>query len=101
MSDTSSSDASERKIEASEQEPLWLRFIYMLGFGVLAHIAFSLALFLGVVQVVLLLVRKEMNDELLAFSRSLIVYIGECLAFITFARDDKPFRLAKFPSVES
>jgi hypothetical protein len=101
MSDTSSSDASERKIEASEQEPLWLRFIYMLGFGVLAHIAFSLALFLGVVQIVLLLVRKEMNDELLAFSRSLIVYIGECLAFITFARDDKPFPLAKFPSVES
>jgi hypothetical protein len=54
-----------------------------------------------VVQIVLLLVRKEMNDELLAFSRSLIVYIGECLAFITFARDDKPFPLAKFPSVES
>lgn len=94
MSDTSTSDVSA-------QEPLWLRFVYMLVFGFFAHIAFSLALFLGVVQIVLLLVRKEKNDELLTFSRNLIQYVGECLGFVVFAREEKPFPLGRFPDVSA
>lgn len=95
MSDTSAST------EMTEREPLWLRFVYMLGFGFLAHIAFSLALFLGVVQLVVILVAKEKNDELRLFSRNLVQYVWECLAFIVFAREEKPFPFAKFPSVNS
>lgn len=94
MSDTSSS-------AASMPEPLWLRFVYMIGFAILAHIAFSLTLFLGVVQLVVLLATKQKNDELLQFSRRLIAFVGECLAFIVFARDEKPFPLGAFPSVSS
>lgn len=90
MSDTSASDASL-------PEPLWLRFVYMIGFGFLAHIAFSLSLFLGVVQFVVLLVSKRKNEELLQFSRRLILYVGECLAFVVFAREEKPFPLGRFP----
>ena len=101
MSDTSTSHepSDEVPVEAGAGEPLWLRFVYMIGFGILAHIAFSLALFLGVVQIVLLLLRKDLNDELLGFSRNLIAFIGECLSYIVFARNDKPFPLAKFPNV--
>jgi hypothetical protein len=98
MSDTSTPSEMPAD-EVRAQEPLWLRFVYMLGFGFLAHIAFSLALFLGVVQIVLMFAGKEKNDELLAFSRNLVQYVGECLAFVVFARDDKPFPLGKFPNV--
>ncbi|MES1990862.1 MAG: DUF4389 domain-containing protein [Pseudomonadota bacterium] len=97
MSDMSS-ESAKPEIKADEAEPLWLRFIYMIGYGILGHIAFSLALFLGVVQIVLLLIRKELNDEVTGFSRNLIVYVGECLSYVVFARADKPFPLAKFPS---
>jgi hypothetical protein len=90
MSETSASDASL-------PEPLWLRFVYMIGFGFLAHIAFSLSLFLGVVQLVVLLVSKQKNEELLQFSPRLILYVGECLAFVVFAREEKPFPLGRFP----
>ncbi len=102
MSDTSTSSepsAEDVSSNISVKEPLWLRFLYMLGFGILASVAFSLALFLGVVQIVLLLTRKEKNEELLNFSRSLVAYVSECLAFIVFARDEKPFPLSKFPRV--
>lgn len=102
MSDTSTSSEPSTEgmsSDTSVKEPLWLRFLYMLGFGILANIAFSLALFLGVVQIVLLLIRKEKNEELLGFSRSLVAYVGECLNFIVFARDEKPFPLGKFPRV--
>jgi hypothetical protein len=94
MSDTSTS-------AASLPEPLWLRFVYMIGFGILAHIAFSLTLFLGVVQLVVLVVTKQKNEELLHFSRRLFAYVGECLAFVVFARDEKPFPLGRFPGVSS
>lgn len=102
MSDTSSESAEpEIKVdEVSEAEPLWLRFVYMIGYAVLGHIAFSLALFLGVVQIVLLLIRKELNDEVTGFSRNLIAYVGECLSYVAFVREDKPFPLAKFPNTE-
>jgi|GEM_PF-2331948 len=102
MSDTSSSSepSAEAPLETEEAEPLWLRFVYMIGYAVLGHIAFSLALFLGVVQIVLLLIRKEMNDEVTAFNRNLIAYVGECLSYVTFLREDKPFPLAKFPGAE-
>tara|TARA_R110000868_G_scaffold73378_2_gene212890 strand:- start:6739 stop:7047 length:309 start_codon:yes stop_codon:yes gene_type:complete len=100
MSDTSTHEPSDEvPVEAGAGEPLWLRFAYMIGFGILAHIAFSLALFLGVVQIVLMLSRKELNEELLGFSRNLIAFVGECLSYIVFARDEKPFPLAKFPNV--
>jgi len=93
MSDTSTSS------DVTAQEPIWLRFVYMIVFGFLAHVAFSLALFLGVVQLVVILATKEKNEELRGFSRNLVQYVGECLAFIVFARDDKPFPLGRFPSV--
>lgn len=101
MSDTStSSEPSEEFGEQSDtSEPLWVRFLYMLGFGVLAHIAFSLTLFLGVVQIVLLALRKDTNAELMGFARGLIAYVGECLGFIVFVSNEKPFPLGKFPSI--
>lgn len=94
MSDTSSAPS-----EATAQEPLWLRFIYMIAYALLAHVAFSLALFLGVVQLVVILVTKEKNEELRNFSRNLVQYVGECLSFVIFAREEKPFPLGKFPVV--
>ncbi|MEN6543612.1 DUF4389 domain-containing protein [Parvibaculum sp.] len=94
MSDTSSAPS-----EAAVQEPLWVRFLYMIAYAILAHIAFSLALFLGVVQLVVILVTKEKNEELRGFSRNLVQYIGECLSFVIFAREEKPFPLSRFPAV--
>ncbi|MFZ3034056.1 MAG: DUF4389 domain-containing protein [Parvibaculum sp.] len=103
MSDTSTSPEPAETISdgARTEEPLWQRFLYMVAFAILANIAFSVTLFLGVVQFVLLLVRKEKNTELLKFSRNLTAFVGECLSYIVFAREEKPFPLGKFPSIEA
>lgn len=102
MSDTSTSPEPAESVADTTQkdEPLWQRFLYMIAFAILANIAFSVTLFLGVVQFVLLLVRKEKNVELLKFSRNLAAFVGECLNYIVFAREEKPFPLSKFPSIE-
>lgn len=95
------SDTSAPPYETTAGEPLWLRIIYMLGFGFLAYIGFTVALFLGVIQVVVILATQKKNEELRQFSRDLIQYIWECLAFVVFAREEKPFPFGKFPRVTS
>jgi hypothetical protein len=81
------------------QESIWMRLLYMLCFWFLGNIAFSLSVFLGVVQFVVILVSGRKNEELRQFSRNLIQFVWECLAFIVFAREEKPFPFGKFPSV--
>lgn len=93
---TSQADAAT---PASGRRELWMRLLYMVVFWFLGNVAFSVAIFLGAVQFVVILVTGEKNEELRAFSRNLVQYVWECLAFVIFAREDKPFPLGKFPSV--
>lgn len=104
MSDASTPDAADsdpKKLEGSGEEPLWQRLLYMLGFWFLGNIAFSLAIFLGAVQFVVILLRGSKNEDLRGFSRNLIQYVWEALAFVVFARDEKPFPFGKFPAVKA
>jgi len=98
MSDTSGFEQETKTVE-SGAEPLWQRLIYMLVFWLLGYVAFCISIFLAAVQLILLAVKKEKNEELLGFTRNLIQYVWECLAYIIFARDEKPFPFGKFPSV--
>ncbi|HEY6578579.1 MAG TPA: DUF4389 domain-containing protein [Rhizomicrobium sp.] len=73
------------------------RLLYALGFSVLAWLAFWLLLVLSAVQFVVLLVTGRLNEELKSFNLSLLQYLWELFAFITFVRDDRPFPLGPFP----
>lgn len=83
----------------SQRKELWFRLLYMIAFWFLGNIAFSVAIFLGALQFVVILITGSKNEELRAFSRNLIQYVWECLAFVIFAREEKPFPLGRFPSV--
>jgi len=97
MSDTSGFNEETKTVE-SGAEPLWQRLIYMLVFWLLGYVAFCLSIFLAAVQLILLAVNKQKNEELRGFSASLVRYVWECLAYITFTREEKPFPFGKFPS---
>lgn len=98
MSDMSGFDEETKTVETGA-EPLWQRLIYMLVFWLLAYVAFSLTIFLAAVQLILLAINKQKNEELRAFTRNLVQYVWECLAYIGFTREEKPFPFGKFPSV--
>lgn len=104
MSDASAphaSDSEPKQIEGTDEEPLWQRFLYMLGFWLLGYVAFNISILMAAVQLVVVLVTGEKNQDLRGFSRNLVQYLWECLAFITFVRDEKPFPFGKFPSVKT
>ena len=106
MSDTSTGSGTPSGDDAgsdvsSARKELGFRLLYMIAFWFLGHVAFSVAIFLAALQFVVVLITGEKNEELRKFSRNLIQYVWECLAFVIFAREEKPFPLGRFPSVTS
>lgn len=104
MSDMSASGDPSAEGNSSPKEevnePLWQRLLYMLGFWFLGNIGFSIAILLGGIQFIVVLLKGDKNEELASFSHNLIRYVWECLAFIVFVKEDKPFPFTPFPSGE-
>ena len=102
MSDTSADNMAAGqeapRIESQSKEPLWQRALFMVGFWILGYLAFYLAIIMGVLQLAYAVLSRERNEELKRFSRAVSTYLGQCLAFITFTRDEKPFPFDKFPT---
>jgi len=91
-----SHSAAEPKADRSE---LFTRLLWMIAFGFLGYVAFWASIFLGVVQLVVIAVTGSKNEELRSFTRNLVQFVWECLAFFVFAREEKPFPIGRFPSV--
>jgi len=82
-------------------KPLRVRLLYALGVGVLGYFTFNALILLGVVQFIYIAVNKSKNEEIARFSRNLLSYLGEVLAFMLFLDDTPPFPFAPFPGNET
>jgi len=74
-----------------------VRLLYSFGFAILAWLVFWSILILGLIQFVLLAVNGHPNEDIKRFSRSLVLYLSELLAFVTLLTDDQPFPIGAFP----
>jgi hypothetical protein len=96
MTDVPPSGTQALPVQQHAPFPL-ARLLYAVGFAILAWIALWLLIVLGVVQFVVFALNGKANEELKGFSLSLVQYLWELLAFVTFVRDEKPFPLGPFP----
>lgn len=85
------------RIEEGRSAFPWTRLFYAIGFAVLGWFVFWFVLLLGLLQFIVTAVSGRVNEELKSFSLSLVQYLWELLAFVTFVRDEKPFPLGPFP----
>ncbi len=101
MTDSHSADGAAQPaqpIQPGDRVPFpGVRLLYAIGFGVVSWFVFWIILLLSVAQFVVMAVTGRVNDELRNFTFSLIQYLWELLAFITFVRDDQPFPIGPFP----
>ena len=74
-------------------DPIWARLLFMLGYWVLGSMAFSIAGLLGFAQLIVLWVRGGRHGGLEVSGNLFADYAYECLEYIVFARDAKPFPL--------
>lgn len=73
------------------------RLFYAIGFAFIAWLVFWLILILAALQFATRAVVGHSNEELRQFSRNLITYISELLAYVSLARDERPFPIGTFP----
>jgi hypothetical protein len=73
------------------------RLFYSVGFAVVAWFVFWAVVLIGFAQFVMVAVNGQANDELKRFSLSLVQYLWELLAFVTFVRNEQPFPFGPFP----
>jgi hypothetical protein len=74
------------------------RLLFTIGFAFLAWCVFWAIIVLGLVQFVMVVINGETNAELKRFSKSLVQYLWQLLAYVTFITDDQPFPVGPFPS---
>ncbi len=82
-------------------KPLRVRLLYALGVVVLGYFTFNALILLGIVQFIYIAVNKSKNEEIAHFSRNLLSYLTEVLAFMLFLNDTPPFPFAPFPGNET
>jgi hypothetical protein len=76
----------------------WPRLFYAIGFSFVAWAVFWVILaLLAPLHYVTVAITGRANEELRAMSLRAVHYLFELLAFITGARDEKPFPLGPFP----
>lgn len=74
-----------------------VRLLYAFAYGIIAWFVIHLIFALAIIQFVVLAVTGRLNEELKGFSFSLVQYLWELLAFVTFVRDEQPFPIGPFP----
>jgi hypothetical protein len=96
MTDAPPGGAQALPVPSREPFPV-ARLLFAVGYAVIAWLVLWITLILALVQFVVVAINGRVNDELKEFSLRLTQYLWELLAFIAFARDDRPFPLGPFP----
>jgi hypothetical protein len=96
MTDTQPGGAQALPAETHAPFP-GARLLCAIGYAFLAWFVLWFLFAIGVVQFVMFAINGRVNEELKNFSLSLVQYLWELLAYVTFVRDDQPFPVGPFP----
>jgi hypothetical protein len=84
--------------EASKENNIWLRGVFMILFGILYSLAGTVLLVVAVLQFIFVLTGSAPNTRLLSFGHSLGSYVQQIVSFQTFNTEEKPFPFSDWPS---
>lgn len=76
----------------------WLRFVYLVVFGIAFYLSILLTFATSVFQFLAKLFSGHSFEGLSEFGNSLATYQSQVTRFLTFASDDKPFPFAPLPT---
>jgi hypothetical protein len=80
-----------------QDKDTWLRFVYLVVFGVAFYLSILLTFATSIFQFLTKLFSGSSFSGLAEFGDNLATYQSQVTRFLTFASDDKPFPFAPFP----
>jgi len=90
-------DVDNEEQTEEDDASIWIRGLFMLLFGVIAHIAELVIGLVMLVQFILKASTDKTNINLLVFGDQLSKYIFEIIQFQTFNSEEKPFPFNSWP----
>ena len=83
------------QIEIDKEEILkgskWIRFLFMILYGFVINFVVTICIGLAVVQFLFYLFTSKPNASIANFNSYLLEFFHDCLAFLLFQTEDKPF----------
>ena len=77
---------------------IWLRGVLMLLMAIAFHVCGTLLALGAIIQFVLALLINTPNARLIAFARSLGLYLSQIADFVSFGTEEVPFPFNEWPS---
>lgn len=87
----------EKIVSNLKSESRWLRLIFMALFAALSYFAIMIILALACIQAIVGFITGSPNVRLLNFSDSLSHFIYQCMQFLTYNTEEKPFPFSDWP----
>ena len=78
----------------------WVRGLFILMFVFMLVVARLVTGAVVVIQFLFTVFTGQVNDNLKTFGASLARYVYNCLLFVTYNSDDKPFPFGEWPAAE-
>jgi hypothetical protein len=98
----SMSDLNEEDLKKNvKDKDTWLRFIYLVMFGIVFYLCSLLAFATSVFQFLAKLFSGSSFEGLSEFGDGLAAYLSQVIRYMTFASEDKPFPFAPLPGKKS
>ena len=69
----------------------WIRFLFMILYGFVINFVVTICIGLAVVQFLFYLFTSKPNASIANFNSYLLEFFHDCLAFLLFQTEDKPF----------
>ena len=79
----------------------WSRLVFMLLVSMVLYIAFFVTWFVIVAQFTFALITGNDNDNLRRLGGSLALFIRQCVSFLTYSNNIKPFPFSDWPQAEN
>ncbi len=76
---------------------IWLRLAYMLVSALILYVALAVFWLVSLVQFLFVLITGDRQFRLAQFNDILSTYIAECVRYISFSSDHKPFPFSDLP----
>ena len=92
------------RIDIDKEEILktskWVRFLFMVVYAFVINFVLTICIGLAFIQFLFFLFTSKVNSSIADFNTHIVEFFHDCIAFLLFATEDKPFPFKSTETVD-